>query len=123
MYNFHLRFQNKTLQIEDSHIRNIILWAHHRISKLSDLVSKDLEFIWVVPTIADTTKFDVDKIELFKNNLMSIDDLKTETLNGVFKNFCKDNEIKFAHFMKTLRYILSGLNVSISINQLYLYEL
>ncbi|KOC63949.1 putative glutamate--tRNA ligase, mitochondrial [Habropoda laboriosa] len=47
-------FPNKqidgSLQLDESHIIYILKWAQDRISKLSDLVSPSLSFLWIIPT-------------------------------------------------------------------------
>ncbi|XP_017882003.1 probable glutamate--tRNA ligase, mitochondrial isoform X2 [Ceratina calcarata] len=48
-----------SLQLDEHHIMSTLKWAQNRISKLNDLVSPDLEFLWIVPaTSADNTYLD-----------------------------------------------------------------
>lgn len=109
---FYFRVSENSLQLGEEYIRNILYWSVNRIDKLSDLVLKDFEFVWVVPTQLEIKKSDVDAVQLFKAKLKTEEELKDKSsLNVFLKNFCKENEIKFSNFMKLLRSVLSGLKV------------
>lgn len=84
----------------------------NRIDKISDLVSRDLEFVWTFQPQLKIEESDVKAMELFKTKLEIEDELREKnSLNVFLKNFCKENEIKFGSFMKLLRSVLSGLKV------------
>lgn len=100
------------MQLNEEYIKNILHWAVNRIDKLSDLVSKDLEFVWVIPPQLKIGEPDMKTVQLFKTKLEIEDELSEKnSLNTFLKNFCKENEIKFSNFMKLLRSVLSGLKV------------
>ena len=46
------RETNGSLHLDESHIISVLKWAQNRISKLSDLVSSKLHFLWIMPTTA-----------------------------------------------------------------------
>ncbi|XP_018571346.1 probable glutamate--tRNA ligase, mitochondrial isoform X2 [Anoplophora glabripennis] len=104
------RVLESSLQLNQEYIRNILHWAVNRIDKLSDIVSKDLEFIWVIPTELKIEEPDMNAVELFKAKLENEEELSEKnSLNTFLKNFCEENKIKFSNFMKLLRSVLSGL--------------
>ncbi|KAJ8954379.1 hypothetical protein NQ318_011052 [Aromia moschata] len=98
-----------SLNVSEEHIKNILRWASNRIGTLSDLISKELEFIWLIPKTQTTQQSDVNVIELLKDKLETENDFRTENLNMFLKSFCKENDIKYSSFMKMLRSVLAGL--------------
>lgn len=48
--------KNENLQLDDDHIITILKWAQNRISSLNDLVTKDLAFLWIVPSSMPNVK-------------------------------------------------------------------
>lgn len=97
--------------MDDEHILNILLWAKERISKLTDLVCKDMEFLWNLPKPTVMDNQELDSLKIIKNKLEMETNLTTDQLNVLFKGFCKEHKIKYPHFMKLMRLILSGLKV------------
>ncbi|CAH1183295.1 unnamed protein product [Phaedon cochleariae] len=117
--NFSERVENNSLKLDDAYIQNILQWSCNRISKLSDLISKNLEFIWVIPTEYNIDKSSESSIDLLKNELEKEEtELDTEHLNAMLKTFCKDHAIKYGSFMRTLRYVLSGLKEGPSVAEM-----
>ncbi|XP_043492575.1 probable glutamate--tRNA ligase, mitochondrial [Polistes fuscatus] len=105
--------ENKTFKLDEDHIISTLNWAQNRISKLSDLVTTDLAFIWVMPTsLPDITSPEcIDAIKNLNEKLMETDenDLLMDVLKPYLKELAKKNGIPFSSLMKTLRKILSGL--------------
>ncbi|KAJ8941090.1 hypothetical protein NQ314_010495 [Rhamnusium bicolor] len=65
---FHERLSDNSLELSEDHIRNILHWSIDRIEKLSDLISKDFEFIWIQPTPQNIQICDINMVELLKKN-------------------------------------------------------
>ncbi|CAH1368106.1 unnamed protein product [Tenebrio molitor] len=103
--------EHDSLQLSSEHIKNILHWSVSRINKLSDLLSDDLKFIWVSPRTCKISDTELPHIEIFIENLQEKQFLDKDNLNGFFKEFCGERQLKFGSFMKTLRAILSGLKV------------
>ncbi|XP_063977151.1 nondiscriminating glutamyl-tRNA synthetase EARS2, mitochondrial [Diachasmimorpha longicaudata] len=107
------RRNDGSLQLDDHHMITILEWARDRITKLTDLISKDLAFLWVAPRLSKA----IEDPEI----LASLRTLYTELqnwersnferhqLNDYLKKFANDNGLKFPAFMKSLRTVLSGL--------------
>lgn len=104
--------ESDSLQLDSEHIKNILHWSVNRITKLPDLLSDDLKFIWIAPKSYKISENELGHIKIFVEKLEN-QDLSRENLNLFFKNFCKEHQLKFGSFMKTLRSILSGLKVGI----------
>nr|XP_023014133.1 probable glutamate--tRNA ligase, mitochondrial [Leptinotarsa decemlineata] len=116
---FAQRVEDGSLKFDDDHIRNVLLWSSERISKLSDLVSEDLAFIWVVPSNHHIVSKEVDTIKSLKTMLEGIKEQgDTKDLNAILKTFSHEHGIKFAALMKMLRHILSGLKEGPSVAEM-----
>lgn len=52
------RKNDGTLNLKDDHILTILTWSQQdsRISKLSDLVSENLAFLWVMPSMSQISR-------------------------------------------------------------------
>ncbi|KAK0087487.1 hypothetical protein PV325_000928 [Microctonus aethiopoides] len=105
---------NGSLQLDDNHILTILKWAHNRMTRLNDLVDKNLAFLWIMP---DIESFDIDPKELeslkvLKNELDIVNnsEFNHDMLSRYLKKFASDSKIKFPSFMKFLRKVLSGLD-------------
>ncbi|XP_022901809.2 nondiscriminating glutamyl-tRNA synthetase EARS2, mitochondrial [Onthophagus taurus] len=101
-----------TLQLDDDHIKKILTWSVNRINKLSDLVSKDLNFLWIIPS--HDVRFDskeMERVSKLQSILNENDDgsFVKENLEILLKRFSQDNDYDYKRFMKLLRTILSGL--------------
>lgn len=46
---FGLRCSPDDLDVSDEHIKEVLLWSISRISCLQDLISKNMEFLWIIP--------------------------------------------------------------------------
>ncbi|CAH0557037.1 unnamed protein product [Brassicogethes aeneus] len=112
------RIIENTLQMDAAHIKNILNWSVNRIDKLSDLFSKDFEFIWVIPKKLNVEKSKLESIGLFRSKFEKENELDRDELNKFLKEFTMENGIKFGEFMKMLRSILSGLKEGPSVAEM-----
>ena len=58
-YLFHFyvfRKADTSLKLDDDHILSTLKWAKSRITKLTDLVSPDFAFLWVIPGSSQNLK-------------------------------------------------------------------
>ncbi|XP_053979842.1 probable glutamate--tRNA ligase, mitochondrial isoform X2 [Hylaeus volcanicus] len=108
------RKNDGSLQLDEDHIMAILKWGQERIYKLSDLVSPNLSFLWIVPTAPlDVTQSGcLDVLKLFTTKLTETD---TPTynkvwINGYLKELANEHTIPFPKLTQVLRRILSGLN-------------
>lgn len=106
--------EQTNLRLDDEHIKHILNWSKHRINKLSDLLSKNLRFIWVSPNCQQNYDDYKEVLMLFAKELQT-KNFERESLNLFFKEFCAEHNIKFGVFMKNLRGIISGLKVFMSL--------
>ncbi|EFA03776.2 putative glutamate--tRNA ligase, mitochondrial-like Protein [Tribolium castaneum] len=109
---------NDLLQLDPQHVRYILHWSVNRITKLQDLLSDDLKFIWVSPKSYQISENDLVPLGIFIEQLERNQTLDREHLNAFFKSFCKEHQLKFGNFMKTLRSILSGLKEGPSVAEM-----
>lgn len=79
---------------------------------MADLVKHELAFIWVIPDNNISLNEEHSKVvRNFMDVLKRFDSLEKDKLKGILKNFAKENNVKYAALMKTLRGLLSGLKV------------
>lgn len=100
------------LELNEEYVEIILKWSWNRIDTLKDLVKNELAFIWVVPS--STVALDEEQHRFVTNlidALREIDLLEKNALKDFFKQFAKENNVKYATLMKTLRSLLSGLKV------------
>lgn len=113
METFSNRQTDESLQLDEHHIISILKWAQNRISKLNDLVSPNLSFLWIVPTKPlDTTYLEyLDTLKIIKKKLVEIDiqNFNNIWINNYLKKFANEHKIHYPTLMKLLRFILSGL--------------
>ncbi|CAG9858303.1 unnamed protein product [Phyllotreta striolata] len=109
--------ENNTLQYDDEHIKSILKWAIPRINTLSELTSKNLEFVWFLPSNMEIKESNIEIISSFVRYLES-EDLNNDRLSGILKEFCKKHDVPFGSFMKTVRYALSGLKEGPSVAEM-----
>ncbi|RZC35110.1 glutamate--tRNA ligase, mitochondrial, partial [Asbolus verrucosus] len=109
---------NEALQLSSEYIKYILSWSVNRITKLQDLLSDDLKFIWVSPKSHKVTEDELKYLQLFVENLEKKTALERETLNPFFRKFCEEHQLKFGNFMRILRSILSGLKEGPSVAEM-----
>lgn len=108
------------LNLDDGHIRSILQWSVNRIYTISDLVDKDLSFLWMKPNIK---KLEIilegDELEKFYSMIEGHKkEFDRETINMIMKQFATDNNVEYGTLMKNLRTILSGLQEGPSVAEM-----
>ncbi|KAI9586922.1 probable glutamate--tRNA ligase, mitochondrial isoform X1 [Glossina fuscipes] len=105
------------LDLNSSHIKNVLQWSSQRLTSLQDLTSPQLSFLWIKPSVFHSKELkEVHNSELLLDQLMELHnmlksaDFTKENLKKLLKNFAKQKNVKFPLFMKVLRTSLSGLN-------------
>ncbi|XP_046427918.1 probable glutamate--tRNA ligase, mitochondrial isoform X1 [Neodiprion virginianus] len=119
------RSKDGTLQLDENHVHDVLNWAKNRISKLEDLVSGELAFLWVVPppstsAISQSPTEYLRILEEFDRQLASkdADFFRKESLKDWLRNFADTNDIPFEKFMRLLRSVLSGLKEGPSVAEM-----
>ncbi|XP_044726635.1 probable glutamate--tRNA ligase, mitochondrial, partial [Chrysoperla carnea] len=100
------------LQLNENHIRTILVWAQNRIHKLSDLFAPNFSFLWILPTISNLTYdeklYDIAlSLQIMLKN--EKENLKKDHLNIILRDFSVEKQIRFIDLMKFLRLVFSGL--------------
>ncbi|KAK1132135.1 hypothetical protein K0M31_016268 [Melipona bicolor] len=107
------RETNGSLHLDENHIISVLKWAQNRITKLSDLVSSKLHFLWIMPTTAlndaHLEYLDTLKIISMKLDETEIQNFNKEWINKYLKEFAKEHGISYPTLMKVLRFVLSDL--------------
>lgn len=102
-----------SLKLDDENILSTLKWAKNRITKLTDLVSPDMAFLWIVPPLTQISKDlkHIDIAQSLNEKLAEIEgsNFNKDFLNNYLRNYSKKNAIPFPELMKTLRALLSGL--------------
>lgn len=116
------------LDLDVNHVKNILQTTACRISSIQELVGKKLSFLWILPKteIGDLPKgtfiiTDLNSILIASLYLETLDELlkgleqqefNKAPINKFLKDFASKEQLKFSTFMRSLRSILSGLDVS-----------
>ncbi|XP_051164834.1 probable glutamate--tRNA ligase, mitochondrial isoform X2 [Leptopilina boulardi] len=109
------RKQDGSLKLDDENILSTLKWAKNRITKLTDLVSSDLSFLWIIPPLTQISK-DSKHIEMVQVLIEKLADSKDDNIEkdvilSFIRELSKNNGVSYPEFMKTLRSLLSGLKV------------
>ncbi|XP_067014219.2 nondiscriminating glutamyl-tRNA synthetase EARS2, mitochondrial [Anabrus simplex] len=112
---FQDKLENQSLLLQDDHIRSVLLWSQKRIHRLTDLVERNLAFLWVLPSVSSLPDIvNDDKLGM----LMELNECLTkipksdfvkEHLKSLLRDFASQRSIQFGQLMKLLRSLLSGL--------------
>ncbi|KAF2903350.1 hypothetical protein ILUMI_02835 [Ignelater luminosus] len=113
------RISDNSLKLDEEYIKSILLWSSNRIDRLSDVVSNQLAFLWISPTINKNKNVDdLLIIEKLKERLKLQEDLTKEKLKPFLKSFSQQNNVKFSNLMQLVRSILSGLKEGPSVAEM-----
>lgn len=110
------RLENQNLQLQDDHIMSVLVWSQNRITKLTDLVNSNLDFLWIVPSVLaleDTADYSsnisvLEEIKLCLSKLVETE-FHREHLKILLKDFSTEKQLPFGKLMKVLRAAVSGL--------------
>ncbi|XP_047107739.1 probable glutamate--tRNA ligase, mitochondrial [Schistocerca piceifrons] len=111
------RLENTVLQLDDSHIKAVLLWSQNRIHSITDLTGSDMAFLWTLPSSSSLQSSTTEVLSqgilqeliayLSKEQLK--DDFQKNNLKALLRKFASEKRISFSNFMRVLRHILSGL--------------
>lgn len=111
-----------TLKLDDDFIIKILKWGQDRISNLSDLVTVNFSFIWILPSkIPDDIQPEyINAIKNLSDKLAESNEnsLSEDFIKALLKELAKNNGVSFPMLMKTLRKLLSGLESGPSIAEM-----
>ncbi|GJQ87046.1 hypothetical protein Trydic_g6805 [Trypoxylus dichotomus] len=120
--NISMKSGNARLLTDTQYIREILNWAVDRITKLSDLVSRDFMFLWVIPTNEDHLSNEYLQILLNVEQVLSdeamLSDWTRENINEILKVTANEGNFPYNKLMKLLRSILSGLKEGPSVAEI-----
>lgn len=105
------RYAVGLLNLDEDHILKVLKWTNDRISTLSDLVTTDMAFVWLLPTVVRVDKNDFRCLKAFKVTFEINLEMKVEDISSLCRKFCQENRIHFGPFMKMMRNVLTGLQV------------
>lgn len=104
------------LVITDIHVF-ISIFQNFRLSHLNDLLSKQLQYIWVVPDL-EKVKVELSKIRKSKRyiretvtKLKHTEKFEEQVVKQVLLCTCKENDLKTKQYMTMLRSCLSAEKV------------
>lgn len=107
------------LQLDETYIQSILNWSSNRIDKLSDLVSKDMSFLWILPDLKQELSIDDLKIIENLSNGLNNQIFEKEKLVVFFKSYTKEKKYPFKKLMKNLRMAVSGLQEGPSVGEMF----
>ncbi|KAL1490344.1 hypothetical protein ABEB36_013058 [Hypothenemus hampei] len=114
----HLNDKSTTILVDQQHIEHILKWSLNRISKLSELFSPDLRFIWTLPESYEVDKSVFSVLSGLKERLSKLEKFDRQELNATLKQISSEHNLKYGMLMKSLRTILSGLKEGPSIAEM-----
>lgn len=113
------RIPKSSLQLNEEYIKIILNWSVNRIHRLEDLFSKDLQFLWIIPTTTEVLEQNqLTAIITLAKTFSEQEVLDKESITQFLKSFAKENNIKYSVLMKTLRTVLSGLKEGPSVAEM-----
>lgn len=109
------RLTDEGLHLSDQYIQSILKWSTSRISKLSDLASNELLFLWINPKHDESLSQEHIEILQYLNDGLRNNDVEfhKDSVREFLKQFASKHNIAFNKLMKILRSVLSGLKVYI----------
>ncbi|VVD02432.1 unnamed protein product [Leptidea sinapis] len=103
------KYADKNLNISDEHVRNVLLWATSRISRIEDLVSSKFGFLWILPSNIDA-EVNSSLLKKLIDDIECLEPFEEKSIMERLREFSSKNDIKFPRLMKMLRAVLSGLD-------------
>ncbi|KAI4464633.1 glutamate--trna ligase [Holotrichia oblita] len=114
--------ENAVLMTDASYIRGILNWAIDRITKVSDLISKDFMFLWIMPNYENDLRIEqqqiLAKIHRIINEETKLNDWSKDNINEVLRTTAKEIDFPYNGLMKMLRNVLSGLKEGPSVAEM-----
>lgn len=99
-------YRDESLDIEDTHIINVLKFSNPSLNNLQQLIEGDPLFLWVFPKLKEDY-VQPDWMDKLISELEHTEFTKP-TLVKMMKDFAKNEGIKFIQLMKTLRVLLSS---------------
>ncbi|XP_023934306.2 probable glutamate--tRNA ligase, mitochondrial [Bicyclus anynana] len=110
------KYPKESLNISEEHVKSILDWSTSRISKIDELISPKLAFLWILPS--NNLEINKNLFEKLLDNLESLDKFEQESIKDNLRSFSDRNNVKFPVLMKMLRSVLSGLNEGPSVAEM-----
>ncbi|XP_065163322.1 nondiscriminating glutamyl-tRNA synthetase EARS2, mitochondrial [Atheta coriaria] len=114
-------FMGKTdnlLQLHNEHVDMIVRWSLNRITKLSDLLQEEYQYLWCIPDV-NIENFDESDIEIVRLFCHALENkqiyLNKQAINRYLQKLAGDYNYKFPALMKLIRQVLSGLQTGPSV--------
>ncbi|XP_037963909.2 probable glutamate--tRNA ligase, mitochondrial [Plutella xylostella] len=102
-------YPGENLNIAEENVKGILNWATVRVTKIEDLVSPKLGFLWILPESKSIEDRDKELLAKVIELLEKTDAFDAKSLKVILKEFSSNNGVKFPELMKMLRSALSGL--------------
>ncbi|XP_026466898.1 probable glutamate--tRNA ligase, mitochondrial [Ctenocephalides felis] len=112
--------ESELLHLDEEHLSSVLIWSQDRVSKLQELLSENLEFLWKLPPkpkkppSGDLKDF---LIEL-KNSLITTYTFEKEQIKTTLHMVSMNNKEDFKNLMAELRKVLSGSKVGPPVSEM-----
>ncbi|KAF6207077.1 hypothetical protein GE061_018316 [Apolygus lucorum] len=93
---------------DETYVSTVLHWCLPRITKLSDLVSDNLKFLWVMPKASSLSDIDPGLLEALEMKLEK-SSFDQKSLVSSMKSLASEQQISYKNLMHILRKVLSGL--------------
>ncbi|CAH2069074.1 unnamed protein product, partial [Iphiclides podalirius] len=102
-------YPGRNLNVSRGHLRNVLVWAVARITRVEELATAKFGFLWILPS-AGQARVDSQLLGKLVHSLEGVESFDEEPLKGLLRSFSAENGVQFPVLMKMLRSALSGLN-------------
>lgn len=114
-----LKSTNKYIENPSSqYINKILSWCPERVSKLNDLVSPELGYLWSQPSqellskVAISPKIHQQFVEMCMSKIDENVFNDSKAMSTILEEFGKENNLNQKTFMKDMRIMICGITVS-----------
>ncbi|RZF36440.1 hypothetical protein LSTR_LSTR017037 [Laodelphax striatellus] len=99
----------------DQYLKSMLEWSFTRITRFRELTEPQMMFLWMQPSLEQLQNTvnpnQKDSLHELVINISKLQDYNEESLKALISDITKKRDVKYNHFMKTLRLCLSGLKV------------
>lgn len=99
----------------DQYLKSMLEWSFTRITRFRELTEPQMMFLWMQPSLEQLQNAvnpnQKDSLHELVINISKLEEYSEESLKALISDITKKRDVKYNHFMKTLRLCLSGLKV------------
>ncbi|XP_039296297.1 probable glutamate--tRNA ligase, mitochondrial [Nilaparvata lugens] len=99
----------------EEYLKSMLEWSFTRITRFRELIEPQMMFLWMQPTLEQlhnaVNPNQKDSLHELVNGISELKEYSEDNLKTLISEITKSKDLKYNHFMKTLRLCLTGLKV------------